>query len=271
MFYVYILRSRKDGKWYTGATRDLRKRFDEHNQGKVFSTKGRGPFKLLYYEACLDEGDALAREKYLKSGLGKTYLKNRLKRFLSLTGFNSTKEKGFTLIELLVVIGITAVLISMALGYSRESTRQLALTGTQAKMLSLMNRAKFLSIETFFGGGRSGDQRICAYGVKVDTSRQEMFIFQDLSGTGNCPGDSDGSYNENKNERLTGELNEVKLENTLAAFEETDLSEVIFIPPDPKTKINNSNATEAKVGVKIREGKGQFTITVNNAGQIKAE
>jgi putative endonuclease len=76
----------KDDKFYTGYTIDLRKRFNEHNRNKVFSTKGRGPFRLLYYEACINEDDAKAREKYLKSGMGKRYLKNRLKRFLSLTG-----------------------------------------------------------------------------------------------------------------------------------------------------------------------------------------
>ena len=86
MYYTYIIKSKKDGKWYTGFTRDLRKRFDEHNKDRVFSTKGRGPFELIYYEACLNEQDAKARENYLKSGMGKRYLRNRLKRFLSLTG-----------------------------------------------------------------------------------------------------------------------------------------------------------------------------------------
>jgi putative endonuclease len=76
----------KDGKFYTGYTIDLRKRFNEHNRNKVFSTKGRGPFRLIYYEACINGDDAKAREKNLKSGMGKRYLKNRLKRFLSLTG-----------------------------------------------------------------------------------------------------------------------------------------------------------------------------------------
>ena len=76
----------KDGKFYTGYTIDLRRRFNEHNSNRVFSTKGRGPFRLIYYEACINEDDAKGREKYLKSGMGKRYLKNRLKRFLSLTG-----------------------------------------------------------------------------------------------------------------------------------------------------------------------------------------
>src|SRR4030043_1717200 len=65
MFYTYVLQSMKDGKFYTGYTRDLRKRFSDHNSGKVFSTKGRGPFRIIYYEACLDERDAKATEIYL--------------------------------------------------------------------------------------------------------------------------------------------------------------------------------------------------------------
>ncbi len=86
MHYVYVLKSSKDGKFYTGCTEDLRKRFKDHNDGKVISTKGRGPFELVYYEASKDKIDAFTREKYLKTGMGKRYLKNRLKRFLSLTG-----------------------------------------------------------------------------------------------------------------------------------------------------------------------------------------
>ena len=83
MFYTYVVRSKKDGKLYTGATNDLRKRFSLHQHNQVPSTKGRGPFELMYYKACLDSHDAFAREKYLKSGRGKLYLKKRLKRFLS--------------------------------------------------------------------------------------------------------------------------------------------------------------------------------------------
>ena len=86
MHYTYVIQSKKDSKWYTGYTHDLRKRLRKHNDGKVFSTKGRGPFELIYYEGCMNEQDARQREKYLKSGMGKRYLKNRLKRFLSLTG-----------------------------------------------------------------------------------------------------------------------------------------------------------------------------------------
>src|SRR4030043_856414 len=86
MCYVYVMQSKKDKQFYTGFTRELQNRIREHNEGRVSSTKTRGPFELIYYEACLNEQDGLAREKYLKSGMGKRYLRNRLKRFLSLTG-----------------------------------------------------------------------------------------------------------------------------------------------------------------------------------------
>jgi len=88
MYYTYVIQSEKDGKFSTGFTGDLRIRLNEHNTGKVPSTKNRGPFRIIYYEACINEQDATAREKYLTTGMGKRYLKNRLKRFLSpsLTG-----------------------------------------------------------------------------------------------------------------------------------------------------------------------------------------
>ncbi len=66
MYYVYILKSRKDGNLYIGSTNDLKRRLDEHNNGLVFSTKSRRPFELVYYEAYKSEKDARNREKNLK-------------------------------------------------------------------------------------------------------------------------------------------------------------------------------------------------------------
>ena len=86
MHYVYVLRSTVSGRMYTGCTSDLRKRLFEHRDNKSPYTKSRGPYELIYYEACLDDKDAYAREKYLKTGMGKRYIKNRNKRFLALTG-----------------------------------------------------------------------------------------------------------------------------------------------------------------------------------------
>lgn len=85
VYYVYVLLSQKDEELYTGFTIDLNKRIAEHNKGYELSTKSRIPFELIYFEWCLDKKDAIAREKYLKSGMGKKYLRNRLKHYLKQT------------------------------------------------------------------------------------------------------------------------------------------------------------------------------------------
>lgn len=83
MFYVYVLQSLKDNQFYVGYTNNLGKRLKDYNQGEVKSTKNRKPFKLVYYEACLNQQDATHREKYLKTSWGKRYIKNRLKNYLT--------------------------------------------------------------------------------------------------------------------------------------------------------------------------------------------
>lgn len=85
MYYTYLMRSKKNRNWYTGFAKDLRKRFKQHNLGKSSYTKSRRPYELIYYEACINEDDARSRELFLKSGPGKRYINNRLKRFLSRT------------------------------------------------------------------------------------------------------------------------------------------------------------------------------------------
>ncbi|KAA0257644.1 GIY-YIG nuclease family protein [Deferribacter autotrophicus] len=83
MFYVYVLQSEKDKKFYTGYTNDLNRRLKLHNSGKVLSTKNRLPLKQVYYEACLNKEDAMLREKYLKTTYGKRYIKNGIKNYLN--------------------------------------------------------------------------------------------------------------------------------------------------------------------------------------------
>ena len=83
MYYTYVLKSKKDGKMYTGFTKDLKLRFEQHEKGLVQSTRHRRPLELIYYEACLSEDDALHRERYLKTHYGKMFLKNRLKSYFT--------------------------------------------------------------------------------------------------------------------------------------------------------------------------------------------
>jgi len=82
MYYVYILLSKRDKKFYTGCTNNLKDRIKRHNRGQISTTKNRRPLYLIYYEACLNKDDAYKREKYLKTAWGKRYIKNRLKNFL---------------------------------------------------------------------------------------------------------------------------------------------------------------------------------------------
>lgn len=82
-FYVYVLQSEKDHFLYTGYTNNLNNRISQHNKGEVESTKMRLPFKLIYWEGCLNQQDATQREKYLKTAWGKRYLKNRIKNYLT--------------------------------------------------------------------------------------------------------------------------------------------------------------------------------------------
>ncbi|MDP4007096.1 MAG: GIY-YIG nuclease family protein [bacterium] len=86
MFYVYVLKSKKDGRLYIGSTNDLRKRLNEHNQSLNKSTKYRTPLVLVYYEAYQSEKDARTRESKLKQ-FKNSYaeLKKRISNSIELT------------------------------------------------------------------------------------------------------------------------------------------------------------------------------------------
>lgn len=64
---------------YIGFSKNLKQRLVTHREGKAFATSFRGPWKLIYYEAYLEEADALGREKYLKSGGGRRFLRAQLR------------------------------------------------------------------------------------------------------------------------------------------------------------------------------------------------
>ena len=81
MYYNYVLQSLRNDSLYIGYTEDLCKRVKEHNQGLSRFTKVYKPWKLIYYEACLNKEDAMRREKYLKKTQGQRLLKRRLKEY----------------------------------------------------------------------------------------------------------------------------------------------------------------------------------------------
>ena len=80
MFVVYVIQSQKDSRLYKGFTSDIKKRLKEHNSGKSKSTKPYLPWVLVYSENVPNRIEARTREKYLKSGIGRDYLKKILKK-----------------------------------------------------------------------------------------------------------------------------------------------------------------------------------------------
>jgi putative endonuclease len=83
MYYTYVLQGDVDYQFYVGYSKNLKLRFERHNNGYIHSTKERRRLKLIYYEACLTQQDALQREKYLKTWHGKQFLHKRLKSYLT--------------------------------------------------------------------------------------------------------------------------------------------------------------------------------------------
>lgn len=78
MHFVYVLKSEKDGKLYIGCTSDLKKRVKLHNSGKVLSTKGRLPLKLIYSEKFEDKHEAFFTERFYKTARGKKELLKKI-------------------------------------------------------------------------------------------------------------------------------------------------------------------------------------------------
>ena len=79
MYYTYIIKSKIRNYIYVGLTSDIERRFEEHNSGKNKTTKPYLPFDLLFKENFSTRVEARKREKYLKSGIGKEYIKSNFK------------------------------------------------------------------------------------------------------------------------------------------------------------------------------------------------
>ena len=79
---VDVLFSQKAGQFYAGCTQKVIKRLEQNNSGLVQETKQRLPMKLIYWEGCINQQDAIRREKYLKTIWGKRYIKGRVRNDL---------------------------------------------------------------------------------------------------------------------------------------------------------------------------------------------
>lgn len=84
--YVYVIYSEKDGRFYVGMSTNPEKRLLEHNSGKTKSTKGFRPWSFFFKEEYSSRQEARKREKYLKSGFGKQWIKEKFNRSHSSVG-----------------------------------------------------------------------------------------------------------------------------------------------------------------------------------------
>ena len=76
MYFVYAIQSEKDKRIYVGMCKNIEVRLREHNSGKTKSTKGYIPWRLIYSERLESRVEARKREIYLKSGIGKEFLRS---------------------------------------------------------------------------------------------------------------------------------------------------------------------------------------------------
>lgn len=83
MHYVYVLHSASDNGLYIGYSTDLRRRLTEHQMGAARATSHRGPWRLIYYEAYVEEADARGREEFLKSGAGRRLFQRQSRHYFA--------------------------------------------------------------------------------------------------------------------------------------------------------------------------------------------
>lgn len=83
MYFVYVLQSTVDQQLYVGFSENLEQRLKSHNDGEVTSTQSRRPWERIFYECYINKADALRREKYLKTTMGKRALKMMLRETFS--------------------------------------------------------------------------------------------------------------------------------------------------------------------------------------------
>jgi putative endonuclease len=118
MYYVYILKSKRNNQLYIGSTNDLKKRLLEHNKGKQISSKRYLPWELLYYESYNMESLARTREKRLK------YNGNALREVKKRIGLLSSKS-GAGFIALITVFIIISIALLISLGFALLSMSEM--------------------------------------------------------------------------------------------------------------------------------------------------
>ena len=218
-----------------------------------------------------------------QNSLGKTLLKGR--RYEKRSARSTT---GFTLIETLVIVIITIILSSIMITYSHIGEKQIVLFRDQAKVVEVLNRAKFLAVQLYKPEAfiqlyqqMNVEVKICGYGVHIDKDNGKFYLFRDLKFSGAFTLECDNQLNMTGGNLYGTPSNPYGYDEVVEEFSldprlkfdssGTTLSDIVFIPPDPTIKMT-PNATEATIKIvdKVNSSNNKV-IKVNNFGQITAQ
>jgi prepilin-type N-terminal cleavage/methylation domain-containing protein len=175
------------------------------------------------------------------------------------------KRSGFTLTELLVVMGISVILLTLIIGFTRSSEQSVALFNEQVRLVSNLTRAKSLTLETFASGGSAS----CGYGI-VFTPPDSYALFKDEPEFPETECLSGVTYTGNSAYDAGEELESFQLDPRIK-FLSAPLNSVLFIPPDPLVVFNPSGASSAVFVVSTLDDAAQASVKVTSIGQITAQ
>ena len=164
-------------------------------------------------------------------------------------------NRGFTTVEMLVTVGVLAALSAILIGYSRSGELNIILFKDQARVVNAILRAKSLAVQTYATG-----ENVCGYGIHFDPGGS-FIIFKDLAA--DCDS-SDRQYSDPSEEV---EVN--KLDSKLW-FSQLDISDALFVPPDPET-ILKPDRESGVIAITAASGASTVKIKINSAGQVTTQ
>lgn len=190
----------------------------------------------------------------------------RKRPFLSLySKFSILNSSGFTILELLVVVGLSMFLMGTTIAYNRSLERHLILFQEQARVVGVIQKAKSLTLGAYGVVG----QVICGYGVAFSLDGN-MRLFRDLPSGPDCS-TANGIF---AGAGTSEEIEVVKVDTVAVRFRPLPLSQIFFVPPQPRVTILDPVGTsipDALIEIETIDGVGVSGVRLNDLGQIAME